>query len=252
MKFKPLLLVLACTAFPVSQVVAQSPQTPQRPAPAKPATPAAKPATAAERTVTLGGGSGTTSRRPILTREELRACLNQEQAIRTRLAEHEAARAPLDREREGIAAAREALSAERVKVQAVTEQANAFRARMEAHAARVQQWNRDVEAFNARTPAGSAGERERLRINAEREALQKAQTEFEAERAALAASGDQVVSAYNANAKAVEARVMDWNTRNQAWNDAGQLLESERRGWVQECADRRYREDDEIAIKAGK
>jgi len=250
MKFKPMLLVLACTALPMSQVVAQTAPAPQRPAPAKPATPAAKPA--AERTVTLGGGTGTTSRRPILTRDELRACLNQEQTIRTRLSEHEAARAPLDREREGIAAAREALSAERAKVQAVSDQASAFRARMEAHAARVQQWNRDVEAFNARTPAGSAGERERLRINSERDALQKAQTELEAERTALASGGEQVVAAYNANAKAVEARVNDWNTRNQAWNEAGQQLEFERREWVQECADRRYREDDEIAIKAGK
>ena len=61
-----------------------------------------------------------------------------------------------------------------------------------------------------------------------------------------------MVNAYNANAKAVEARVVDWNTRNQAWNDAGVNLETERQEWVQQCADRRYREDDEAAIKAGK
>ena len=251
MKFKPLLLVLVCTAFPMSQALAQSAPAPQRPAPAKATPPAAKPANA-ERTVTLGGGTGTTSRRPILTRDELRACLKQEETIRTRLAAHEGARAPLDREREGIAVAREALNAERVKVQAVSDAAAALRTRMEAHAARVQQWNRDVAAYNERPPAGSAGERERVRLNTEREALQKSQTELEAERTRISGDGEKVVNAYNANAKAVEARVVDWNTRNQAWNDAGVNLETERQEWVQQCADRRYREDDEAAIKAGK
>jgi hypothetical protein len=46
--------------------------------------------------------------------------------------------------------------------------------------------------------------------------------------------------------------VQEWNTRNQAWNEAGARLEGERKDWVTGCADRRYREDDEIAIKAGR
>jgi predicted nucleic acid-binding Zn-ribbon protein len=169
-----------------------------------------------------------------------------------RLAEHQAARAPLDKEREGIAAMREALAAERVQVQAASDKAVDFRTRMEAHAARVAQWNRDVENFNNSNPKGPFGERERVRINTEREALQKASTEFEAERVAMAAGNDKLIAAYNANAKALEARVAEWNQRNQAWNQAGTKLESERQDWVDACADRRYREDDEIAIKAGK
>lgn len=255
MKLKPLLLVLACTAIPMSQALAQTAPKPQpaRPAAkpaAKPATPAA-PAAPQERTATLGGSGGGSSK-PILTREELRACLKQEETIRVSLAEHQAARAPLDKEREDIAKMREALAAERAQVQAASDKAAEFRARMEAHAARVAQWNRDVEAFNSNPPKGPFGERERVRINTEREALQKAQTEFEAERATVAAQGEKAVAAYNANAKALEARVADWNQRNQAWNEAGQRLESQRNGWVDACADRRYREDDEIAIKAGR
>ncbi len=255
MKLIPLLLLLAGSTMPLTWVAAQ---TPPGSAPARPAAkPAAKPAapTAADRTATLGGGSGSgeATRRPILTRDELRSCLNQEETIRLRLADHRAAREPLNRERDEMAKAREELAAERTQVQAVNERIAALRTRMEAHAARVSQWNKDVEAFNSGRPAqGGSGERERLRINAEREALAKAQTELEAERAAVASGGEQVVSAYNAKARALEARVNDWNQRNEAWNTTGRELEAERQGWVDNCADRRYREDDEIAIKAGR
>ena len=56
---------------------------------------------------------------------------------------------------------------------------------------------------------------------------------------------------YNAKASALDARVSDWNARNNAWNDTSLALEAERKGWVRDCADRRYREDDESAIRRG-
>ncbi|MEY3253521.1 MAG: hypothetical protein RL227_2494, partial [Pseudomonadota bacterium] len=217
------------------------------------ARPAPKPPVAAEKTVTLGGGANAAGAAlPILTREELRACLKQEETIRVRLAEHEAARAPIDQERQGVTAQQEALRLERVQVEAVAAKTAAFRTKMEAHAARVAAWNRDVEAFNARAPQGAAGERERVRINTEREGLQKAQTELEAERVAMAGDNERIVASFNARVKEVEAVVEQWNQRNKGWNDAGAKLEAERKGWVAACADRRYREDDENAIKAGR
>jgi chromosome segregation ATPase len=251
MKLTPLLLLLAGTALPVVQAVAQ---VPPQPAPkSAPASPAAKPAVpAGERTVTLGGGSGTASRQPILTRDELRACLRQEESIRVRLAGHQQARGPLDREREGITSQQDALRTERTQVDAAAAPMAELRARMEAHAARVVAWNRDIEAFNARPPAGQAGERERQRLNTEREALQKAQTDLEAERSRITASYEQTVSAFNAKARQLDAAVADWNQRNNGWNQTGAQLEEERKAWVAGCADRRYREDDEIAIKAGR
>jgi chromosome segregation ATPase len=251
MKLTPLLLLLASVALPVPQAVAQTtPQPATKPTPARPAASPAVPA--GERTATLSGGTGTVSRQPILTREELRACLGQEESIRLRIAEHQQARAPLDREREGIAAQQETLRAERTQVDAAASRVTSLRGRMEAHAARVSAWNRDIEAFNARPPSGPAGERERLRLNTEREALQKAQADLEAERGSITADSEKIVAAFNAKARQLDAAVADWNQRNNAWNQTGAKLEEERRGWVTGCADRRYREDDEIAIKAGR
>lgn len=254
MKLNPLLLALASAVLTLPSALAQTPPkaTAGKPAPARPA---AKPpaAAAAEKSTVLGGGGNSASAAlPVLTRDELRACLKQEETIRVRLSEHEAARAPIDQQRPALTAQQDALRAERAQVDAASAKVTTFRAKMEAHAARVAAWNRDVEAFNARPPQGPLGERERLRINAEREGLQKAQTDLEAERVAMTADNEKVVSNFNAKAKEAEAAVAQWNERNKAWNETGLRLEEERKGWVAACADRRYREDDEFAIKAGR
>ena len=68
----------------------------------------------------------------------------------------------------------------------------------------------------------------------------------------LAATTESVVGAYNAKARVLDARVTAWNERNAAWNDTTAKLETERKAWVSSCADRRYREDDETAIRQGK
>lgn len=253
MKFKPLLLVLACTTLLPIWATAQNTTRPAPPS--KPAAKPAQPAPAAQdRTPTLGGGSGSAAVRaqPILTRDELRACLKQEEAIRLRLAEHEASRAPIDQARQGITAQQDALRAERAQVDEVNATVQAFRAKMEAHSRRVQTWNTDVEAFNTRKPAGQTAERERLRLNTEREALQKAQADLEAERKQMTEQHEKIITAFNVKVREVEAAVAGWNQRNQAWNEAGARLEDERKGWVASCADRRYREEDEIAIKSGR
>ena len=232
---------LACGVLLACGLLAASPVLAQANAPA-----------AGGKTLAIGGGGSGGANKPILTRDELRACFNAEAAIRTRIASHEAARAPLDAERQQIAADQEALKAERAGVDQAVAQAEAFKAKMAAHAERVKAWNAEVTAFNDRPPTGPGAERVRVRINTERAALEKAQAELEAERQKLQAGNQAVVDAYNAKSKALQERVAEWNQRNSAWNDAGRQIETDRQGWVDECSDRRYREDDEIAIRAGR
>ena len=70
---------------------------------------------------------------------------------------------------------------------------------------------------------------------------------LEAERTELGAKSEPQVKAYNARATELEARVTSWNQRNEGWNQTIQTMNAERTDWVKECADRRFREDDEIA-----
>ncbi|MBK6472251.1 MAG: hypothetical protein IPF94_16520 [Betaproteobacteria bacterium] len=46
--------------------------------------------------------------------------------------------------------------------------------------------------------------------------------------------------------------MQDWNQRNAQVNETARKLEDERSLWLSECSNRRYREDDEKAIRAGK
>jgi hypothetical protein len=88
------------------------------------------------------------------------------------------------------------------------------------------------------TPSAQAIEAQRLALDAEKTTL---------------TGGVQVaVADFNTKASALDARVTDWNGRNAKLNDTGAELEAERKDWVKACADRRYREDDEKAIRAGK
>ncbi len=204
---------------------------------------------AADKTLSLGGKA---SAGPILTRDELRACLNQEENIRKRLEAHTALRAPLDKEKAELAAAQQSLRTERAPLEAMKKQADELSERMKAYGARVTAWNDSVAAFNANAPTGTKADRERAALNKEREDLGVQQKALDTEKTDFAAKSELVVREYNAKAAAVDAQVTSWNQRNEQWNQDARSLEADRSEWVINCADRRYREDDETAIKRGK
>ncbi len=253
MKTTPLTL-LSALLLAATACLAQA----QTPAPAKPAAktaanPAAAPAKAAsaagDKTMSLGGKS---SSGPILTRDELRACLSQEESIRKRLEAHTLLRAPLDKEKADLSIAQQNLRAERAPLEDMKKQAEALSERMKAYGARVTAWNDSVTAFNTNAPTGAKADRERVALNKEREDLGVQQKVLETEKTELAAKSEAIVRDYNAKAAAVDAQVTNWNQRNEQWNQDARALEADRSDWVINCADRRYREDDETAIKRGK
>ncbi len=238
MKLKTLALAAACIAVTASVWAQTTPKS------------AAKAASAAAgKTLSLGTGGGGG---PLLTREELRACLNQEASIRSRRADLDTDRAALDKEKESITADRDAMSAERAPIDEVKQKVAELNARMKAYADQVKSWNERVSDFNTSPPSGAKGDKMRDALNAEREDLQKQQKVLEADKAKLSEESQGKIRDYNVKASALEARVDDWNKRNRAWSETAKSLEAERSGWVTSCADRRYREDDEIAIKKGK
>lgn len=255
MKVTPLLIALACVAL-LPQALAQT--TPAKPA----AKPAARPAAAVpaaakapeDKTLALGGGSAAGKGGPLMTRDELRVCLKDEETVRTRMADHDALRAPLDQEKKDITTAQADLRQEREPIDALKVRADAFAAKIKDYSARVQSWNDRMKLHNEDPkPSGAAFEGKKLALNKEREDIEKERVALEAERAAITAvaSGDSV-RAYNAKAVALDARVTSWNERNNKWNDAIAALDVDRKAWLAACADRRYREDDEIAIRRGK
>jgi hypothetical protein len=226
-----------------------------KPAPAKPAAAAA--ASEAGKTLGMGEGgaaAGGPTRPGLMTRDELRQCLNDEEQIRKRLEALEQARKPMDAEKQALAEEQAKAKAEREAMEQrqkqVSEQLNV---KFRAYADRVQGLNARVEKFNANTPSNpTVAERERRAMNDERAALEKERPALESERAAAVQMLEAEVKAYNERLGGIDQRVQDWNRRNARLNDDTEQLEAERKDWVKTCANRRYREEDEIAIKAGK
>jgi hypothetical protein len=276
MKF-PIVAALAAAAFLalslapagglMSQAQAQTPPA-AKPAPKPPAKPAAKPAPAGAaaadsgagaKTLSMGGvarpaeGAASGVRRGIMTRDELRACLTDEANIRGQLEALDKVRAPLEPEKAQLTADQQTLREERNGMEATQKDiADSLNAKFKAFAAKVEASNARVAAFNDAGKTGSAAERERQALNKERAALETERVALEAEKDDMVAKLKVRVDSFNERAQAVERRVVDWNARNAKVNDDAQAVEAERKDWVANCSNRRYREDDEIAIKAGK
>ena len=253
MKLKKLLLAGVCAALTTFTCRAQAQTAPVRPAAGKPVPSKQAPTKAAAgaadgKTLSMGGaGSGA-----ILTREELRACLNQDEALRVKIAASDANRPALDREKEAVTAEQEALRNERLVVEEMSKKAQALAARWNDYAARVESWNKRQAELTASGRTGLTSERQRAELDREREEMAKEQVTLDADKERLAVEHTPAAAAYNVKFLAASARVTDWNKRNEAWNQTFKANEAERKGWVDACSDRRYREDDEKAIRAGR
>jgi len=242
--------LLACGAATPLQAQQQPAKPPAaaRPAATTPPAPAAPAAAASAR----GFGS---ARGPLLTRDELRACFSQEDDLKKRLEAQEAARGPLEQEKKAIGDEQALMRAERAKLDGgeLATGVAAFSERNKAFNERRVRWETRVKAYN---DAGrDASPQDRDELNAERVALEKEQAALEAERKRLVGLQEahkDLVQAFNAKIRALDARVAEWNKRNGAYNEANASIESDRLAWASSCGNRRYREEDEMAIRAGK
>jgi len=229
----------------VAAFAAADAQTAPKAAKAAASAPPAKPA-AEGKTLSLGGGTGSGK---LLTRDELRTCLANQDTLAKRRADVEAARGPLDKEKEDLVKEQEALKGEREKVDAARQAVAELNARYKEHADKVQKWNERAKA--AQEASGKAAEKERDALDRERVDLQRNQAALEADRAKLGDGAQQAVNAFNTRAQALDQKVADWNQRNAALSELAQAVNRDRDTWTADCADRRYREDDEAAIRKG-
>jgi hypothetical protein len=186
----------------------------------------------------------------MLTRDELRTCLKRLDGVNAGGKDLEQRRAALDKEKEDLVKSGDALKADRADVDTKLAAVRDWEGRMRAHGV-------EIEAFNARLKAADEGPRAKREemakeFDAERERLAKARVPLGEDEARLVPVYQNAVKAYNEKAQARDAVVADWNSRNKAINEQSLKQEEDRSAWLSECANRPYREDDEIAIKKGK
>jgi chromosome segregation ATPase len=251
MSFRCPLIAVACALSVAPLALAQSQTTTPPKSQAKPPS-IVVPASPARRAANKSLG-GTTASGKLLTRDELRACMKRLDDFNASSKDLAARRSALDAEKDELTRSGEALKIERADVETKLAAVREWEGRMKTYGAEVQAFNTRINQIQENTQLSQRERESRIKeLEPERERLSKAREPLAADEARLVPPYQAAVAAYNAKAGPRDAKVVDWNERNKTTNEAAQKQESERTAWLLECADRPYREDDEIAIKAGK
>ncbi len=244
---RPTLVAALCAAGALWPLHGAAQNAPAKPAATPPqiVVPSAPAKAAGPRTL---GGKAPVGK--MLTRDELRACLKRLDNVNTASKDLEGKRASLDKEKDDLTKSGDALKAERTNVESKLAAVRDWEGRMRTHGA-------EIEAFNKRlkdTESAPSKDREALgkELEAERERLNKARVPLTDDEARVVPAYQNAVKGYNERAQARDAVVAEWNNRNRAINDSAAKHEEDRSSWLSECANRPYREDDEIAIKRGR
>lgn len=186
----------------------------------------------------------------MLTRDELRQCMKRLEDLNAGAKPIETSRTALDAERAELGKAGDALKLEREDIDRKLAAVREWEGRVRAHRDAIEAYNRK-SATLAEAPKDQK-EALQAQLSAESARLGMSQATLSADEARLVPVYQDAVKAYNVKAEARDAKVGDWNTRNAAANETSRKHEDARLSWLDECANRPYREDDEIAIKKAK
>lgn len=188
----------------------------------------------------------------LLTREELRGCMNQQKDRASRRPQIAAERDKLERERQELLQIDESLKSERAAIDKLNETAVDINQRSKALSQQMADYNERVAKFQNANLSGPTAERQRNSLEREKITLDKNSQTLEAERAALGPSAELMVKTYDARAATRDRAAADWNARNVKLTQTEQAYEVELQDWKIDCEGRSYREDDEKAILSGK
>lgn len=187
----------------------------------------------------------------VMSFNELKACIVQQETLKTRRTSLEADRAKLDGERAEIEKGSAALKVEREELTKRNDMIKAFNEKMKAFSAKVDEFKEKGESIKDGSLTGRNLERRQRELAREEAALQAEDEALKKEGEAVKAATDPAfVDQLNARIDAQTRRANEWNARSKAVDDASAKYEDDRVDWRANCGDRRYREDDEKLIRA--
>jgi predicted nucleic acid-binding Zn-ribbon protein len=187
-----------------------------------------------------------------MSRDELRACMQLKDRNEAGAADIAQRQERMKNERDALADAPDSAAAARARLEPqlkAVEQADAL---VREHGKAVQDWNERMADFESKSKDMRNADRRRIVLKQERAALEAAEQPLVADRNEKVAAYERAVKDVNDKIGQHAARSSDWNKRNEELAAAEDRLNDARHKWTAECGDRRFREEDEIAIKAGK
>lgn len=183
----------------------------------------------------------------VMSKDELRACmkLNAEAKAKGQVVE----------------AAVAALAVDRLKVDESKAEIAAIRAEVDKHKEAFQQANEAVKQSSARIEAWSAelkeaeaspmksAERRKKELLTERNEIAAKEKSLIAQRDAEYKLYEAAVSRFNERGKSVDVLIATWNQKNKSLASESDRVTDMREEYAADCANRRFREEDELALK---
>lgn len=186
----------------------------------------------------------------MMTRDELRACMQLQEKIRDRSAAIDAAKPAMETERQRIEPAKAELAALRAEVEAKKDQVKKADDAVREFSAVIDQWNADVKEAEE-SPMKSA-ERRKKELQSQQPGLVARNKELLKSREDKFKEYEVAIAQFNERGKVLEGDILGWNQRNKKLADEADSVSELRDDYGADCSGRRFREEDEAAIKQGK
>lgn len=205
--------------------------------------------TGATKSLGTAQGSG-----KLLTREQLRTCLDQQKTLGARKTTLQAERDKLDGERDQFERDEAALAADREAIDKLKASAEDLNRRSQALTQQIADYNERASKFQAQgaSLSGPAVERQQQALERDKAALDKRSKELDAERSSFQPKAEQLGKTYNERVDQRNRSADDWNARSAQFKRASQAFDADLQDWRGDCEGRPYREDDEKAILSGR
>ena len=198
---------------------------------------------------TLGNAS---AKAPIMSRDELRACLKQKDDLKVQADTAKSKRAQLDDERKQLELDQATLSKDHELLVAKVQQLTAdFNAKVTEQSKVVEAFNSKMEALNAAEEKGENVDRQRMKLEKEGKAVQQSSADLATQKDVLNKQISDEKAAFDAKNAGMQARIDDWNKRNHSMETVADQYEQDLDLWKTQCGGRNYRESDEKVIRSG-
>lgn len=185
----------------------------------------------------------------IMTKDELRACMTLDRDNERRTDEIEKRHEVLSRERDELEKIKDDTGPQRAEIDKLLEEVKQADAKVGENAAGIEDWNNRMAEFTKRKKdMRNAARREQV-LKQERLKLEAANEQVLAERGARIAAYEKAVEALNQHTAQRGGASVEWNKRYEALRVEEAELNKSKDKWTAECSNRRFRENDELAIK---
>lgn len=185
----------------------------------------------------------------IMSKDELRACMTLDQSNETRTDEIEKRHEALSKERDALENKQDDTEPQRAEVDRLLEEVKLADAKVAENAALIEDWNGRMAEFAKKAKEMRNAARREQVLKQERIKLESANEPLVADRAAKVAAYEKAVESLNQRITQRSSGSVEWNKRYEALRAEEAELNKSKDKWTSECSNRRFRENDEMAIK---